>query len=140
MHTTRVPLPGGQWAEIRTANSLKRGDQRAVNAAVTVNLDKDAQMSIGVEDVMRAALIARVITSWSFDLPIPASDPAILDDLSLDTYNALVDATDEHWGRVDFKRKAGGASTVTNSSASSPTSPEHNSQPTSNHAATASTL
>lgn len=137
MQSVRVTLPGNQWAEIRTPDSLKRGDQRAVNAAVTVGLDKDAQLSIGVEDVMRAALIARLVTAWSFDLPTPASNPDVLDDLGLDTYNALVDATEEHWSRVDFKRKA--SSTTSNSSDSKPSSPASNSHPVSDSAPTPST-
>jgi hypothetical protein len=121
MQTTRVDLPGAQWATIRTADSLKRGDQRAVRKAALIDVDPQEdetariQVSQGIEDDMRDALIARLITEWSLDLPLPVARPDILDELDLATYDALHDATEEHWRRLDFKRKA---STSSNSSGS----------------------
>jgi hypothetical protein len=122
MQTFRVYLPAEgdveHWAEIRAVAELRAGDAKAVRRAAKIDVggdDENTSISIGINDVMRDALLARVITAWSYDLPIPAGDVESLDKLSLEAYNALLLATDEHWSRVDFKRKAG-ASTNSNSS------------------------
>lgn len=105
----RVELPNDHWVEVR--DRLKGNDKVAVHEAVTFRVGGDAgqEVSAAVQDHMRDAFLARVITAWSYQeregWPIPASNPGgagILGELDLDEYNALVAATATLFAKVSF--------------------------------------
>lgn len=113
MQTDRIPLPAGEdgtehWVSVRLVKDLQSGDRRAVRRAIKVDIDEDgvSHISAGAADDMRIALLVRVITGWSFDLPLPVADPESLDRLPLDAYDALIEATEEHFKAVDFRKQA----------------------------------
>lgn len=67
----RLNLPSGGWADIR--DKLKPKDRFAVHGAVrvTVGNDGDIDVSAGIQDLMRVALISRLLEAWSLDAPLP---------------------------------------------------------------------
>lgn len=118
----RVPLPRDQWAEFRELDDLKGGDAKAIRRATKFEI-RDGQLteiSMGLEDAQMDALLARIITSWSlFDYGLPMRDPTSLDEIPLDTYNALVEAAKPYKDAID---KTGKASTPANGTGSTTTS------------------
>ena len=83
----RIELTNDQWIEVR--EDIKGGDIFAVRKASKVPLGEDgrpAEMSFqGLEDDQLIALAYRVITGWSFQVPLPGSVTAaesVLSDLS----------------------------------------------------------
>jgi hypothetical protein len=83
----RIDLTNDQWIEVR--EEIKGGDIFAVRKASKVPLGEDgrpAEMSFqGLEDDQLIALAFRVITGWSFQVPLPGSVAAaesVLSDLS----------------------------------------------------------
>ena len=83
----RIELTNDQWIEVR--EEIKGGDIFAVRKASKVPLGEDgrpAEMSFqGLEDDQLIALAHRVITGWSFQVPLPGSVAAaesVLSDLS----------------------------------------------------------
>lgn len=110
----RVELPSGGWVELRDA--LKAKDKHAVQAAVKFTIADGGrqEVSAGVQNDMQDALLGLIITAWSFaescGWPIPAGNPggtAILGELDIDDYNALIDAVDPIYQKV---RLGGGGS------------------------------
>lgn len=94
----RVELPGDGWAEIRGLDELKGGDKVAIQRAIVFTPNEDgspSQMSAGMVEDMQMALLCRVITSWSLDVPLPPT-PESLADLPLAVYNKLCEATTDH--------------------------------------------
>ena len=71
----RIELADEQWVEVR--ETIKGGDIFAVREANEVPLGDDgrpAKLSFQkLEDDQLIALAARVITAWSFQVPIPAA-------------------------------------------------------------------
>jgi len=105
----RVELPNDQWVECR--DELVAGDKRKTQEAVkfTVTDGQQQQVSAGVQNEMRVALLANIITAWSYaetrGWPIPANNPGgvgILDLLPIDEYNALSDAVEPLLRKVGF--------------------------------------
>src|SRR5215469_57786 len=95
----RVELPEGQWAEIKDPEQLRRKDEKAVLRASSFSVDPVAGTGIigGSNDQdMEDAMLARVITQWSFPLPLPCADPESLDQLSLDQAPTLAKAVKPH--------------------------------------------
>ena len=80
MHvTTRVPLDGDNWAEVRDPDSLTGEDEVKVRSAVKIRgagEDDGGEKSEGFTataagtTLMEYAMLARVITSWSLPQPI----------------------------------------------------------------------
>jgi hypothetical protein len=91
--TTKIPLPGGEWAELRDTSDLTGADQDAywdaydeiMNAKPRPEPKPDpANPSVMLEPprprftnadgrVMRDKLIGMLVTSWSFDHPLPVT-------------------------------------------------------------------
>ena len=117
MQTYRVSLPEhpdhpgvAQWAELRDPSTMRAGDAKALRKAVRLKFDQhgegwDGTFSMGDEDDRNDALLARVIVGWSYDLPNPKADPASLDELPVDAYEALCEAVRPHREALDFNRK-----------------------------------
>lgn len=98
----RVDFPDGHWAEIHTVAEMPR--------RVTVNLqdmlaETPAEQSgfASLRDMgrLRDTLIAMVIKSWDYDAEA-GDDAASIYDLPEASYDALKDATDEHWEKAGF--------------------------------------
>jgi hypothetical protein len=92
----RIDLPDGQWAELRDVAGLKAGDKVAVQRAVKFTQAPDGkplEVNAGMSEDMQVALLAQVITSWSYEAPV--TEDAILD-LPVGVYNVLAEATTDH--------------------------------------------
>jgi hypothetical protein len=113
----RVELPSGGWIEYRTG--LKASDKFAVQDAVVLEYTDGEARKIrgGTTNVMRNALLARIITAWSFEgIPIPAQNIAgvdtLGDTLDIDDYNVLAEDVSSLLDKVAFtsspnQRKSG---------------------------------
>lgn len=105
----RVDLPSGAWIEYR--DELLGGDKRRTQEAVTFTIQDGQQQKIsaGIQNEMRVALLAGIITDWSYaetkGWAIPASNPGgvgTLDLLPIDDYNALSVAVEPLLQKVSF--------------------------------------
>jgi hypothetical protein len=98
----RVEMPsksadgkGNNWIEIRT--ELKAPDRFAVQevASVTLSDNGNKVSMLAMTNDMRNALLGRIITAWSYPVPIPsqnsfqAADIVIGNALDLDDYAVL---------------------------------------------------
>src|SRR5215472_16282823 len=106
----RVEIPDGQWAEIRGPETLTRKDEKHVLKASTVTIDPESRtvMTSGAESqILEDAMLARVITDWSFPHPLPIAQPGSLDLLSLDQAHALAEAVRPHLELITVKLDPG---------------------------------
>lgn len=96
----RIDLPTA-WVEVRDPETFKGSDRKAVRKAVRLSVTRDGvqEMDGDIDDVMRDALLAHIITAWSLTeqgIPIPSKHvggpDVIADSLTLADYNALQDA------------------------------------------------
>lgn len=92
----KVDLPSGAWVEIRTELLVR--DRFIVQEAARATLDEtgSSQVSyLAMQNDMRNALLGRIITAWSYQVPVPAqnsfaaADVIIGDHMDLDDYAAL---------------------------------------------------
>jgi len=122
MQTIRITLPEHpdhpgveQWAELRAVSTLRAGDRKAVNKTMRFKVDENGRIestfSPGDMDELTNAVLARVIVNWSYDLPHPQQDPSSLDELPLDAWEALEEATKPHRQALDFSRRRDPAET-----------------------------
>jgi hypothetical protein len=108
MATDRIELPSGGWIEYRT--NLKANDKFAVQDAIIIELsdnNETRKVHGGTSNLMRNALLARIITAWSFEgIPIPSLNIAgvetLGDTLDIDDYNKLAEAVEELLEKVAF--------------------------------------
>jgi hypothetical protein len=107
MTTERFELPSGSWIEYRT--SLKAADKFAVQDAIILEFTEGEARKVrgGTSNTMRNALLARIITAWSFEgIPIPSLNIAgvdtLGDTLDIDDYNALSEEVSELLEKVAF--------------------------------------
>jgi hypothetical protein len=107
MATERIELPSGAWIEYRT--SLKASDKFATQDALVLELTEGETRKVhgGTQNTLRNALLARIITAWSFEgIPVPSMNIAgvetIGDTLDIDDYNALAEAVNELLEKVAF--------------------------------------
>lgn len=109
----RHDFPSGAWAELRPMPDLRGKDKRILDAArftgyvldedgdpdyaaTTATLGAAARRALYVANIL-AATAALVVTSWSFEIPVPAigadrtvsGGQALDTDLSLDDLNEL---------------------------------------------------
>lgn len=97
MPIERVDLPSGNWIDYRT--DLKASDKFYVQDALVLEYDENdrRRVRVGALNVMRNALLVRVITAWSFTgVPVPSQNIAgtetIGDILDIEDYDALTEA------------------------------------------------
>ncbi len=113
MQTTRITLPEHpdkpgeeQWAELRAVSELRGGDKKAVRGAVVMRFGDDdkivREFSMADDYARREALIRRLVVNWSLPEAHPQADPEVLGELPLAIYDALIEATEEHFKAVDF--------------------------------------
>ena len=90
----RVELPNYQWAEMIDVADITSGDMKAYRRSMPVGTG----LTVGILDDMRDVLLARLITNWSFQVPIPRELPGTpeeagaLDRIPPAAYDALVEA------------------------------------------------
>lgn len=102
----KAELKSGAWVEMRDIGSLNAKDKAVMLAAtqIAVNMMNpgESTMSLGGMTGQRHAVMARVITAWSFQYMIPSDDPSEDEDgsktyeasimyLPIDDYNELED-------------------------------------------------
>jgi hypothetical protein len=77
----RIELPSKQaddtpnWVEYR--DRLMAGDRFAVQDAVSMEVggeDRRSKVSLGMQNDLRNALLGRIITAWSFPVPVPSAN------------------------------------------------------------------
>lgn len=116
MQTFRLDLPEHpdhpgvkQWAELRAASTMRAGDAKALRRAIRLKSNAgggwDKTFSLGDVDARADALLARVIVSWSYDLPVPVADPDSLDEIPIDAWEVLRDAIEPHEEALDFRNR-----------------------------------
>jgi hypothetical protein len=95
----KVELPSGGWVEYR--DRLMAGDKFAVQDAIVVEFkDGVNKTSLGTVNDQRNALLARIITDWSFGKTpdelkaFQAADVVIGNVMDIEDYNVLSDAVE----------------------------------------------
>ena len=98
----RIELPSGAWVEYRT--ELKARDRFAVQDVASVEVSNEGGKSrtsfLGMQNDMRNTLLGRIISAWSYGVPIPsqnhfqAADAVIGDAMDLDDYAVLAEAVE----------------------------------------------
>ena len=102
----RVDLPSGGYVEYR--DTLRARDKFAVQEAIKfrVSEDEGQEVSGGIANDMRNALLCQVVTAWSLG-PLPSADlkaaMAAIDDLDIDDYNAIQEAVEPLLAKVGFR-------------------------------------
>jgi hypothetical protein len=103
----RVDLPSGGFVEFR--DSLKAKDKFSVQNSIRFKVrdGKEQEVSGGITNDMRNALLAELITGWSLKAPLPSADMkagmAAIDDMDIDDYNALQEAVEPLLEKVSFR-------------------------------------
>jgi hypothetical protein len=88
--SSKITLPSGATVTFKDPSLLRVKDRKAVmKAADSGEGDLSKAMALG------DAIIAMLITDWSFDLIIPSVKIESLDELEVKDYDALVEATKE---------------------------------------------
>ncbi len=104
----RIDLPSGNFVEIR--DKLMAADKFAVQDAIVLTLSGSDRQEItaGIQNRMRNALLGQIITSWSYDgYPIPSQNALAGNDIigtimDLDDYNALSEKVQPLLEKVGF--------------------------------------
>lgn len=100
----RVPLDGQNWAEIKPVSELTRADRMAVNEVIIYEKSEDNLiLRASADDKAAGAVMARVITDWSFPMATPSADSSSLDRLSLEQDDALRAAVEPHLKAIQGK-------------------------------------
>lgn len=112
----KCELPSGGWVEYRA--ELKAKDRFAVQDAASLEFgvtgtDKSRASFLGMQNDMRNALLGRIITGWSFPVPIPsqnsfaAADEVIGDAMDLDDYSVLAEEIEPLMEKISGATAAG---------------------------------
>lgn len=102
----RIDLGNSQWADVKDVDDLRAGDRRAVNKQITLRVDQETH-EVGIpgdmDDNMRNALLARIITGWNLQWPVPNGRTEILDKLTMTQIDALYKGVQEHFDVIRGK-------------------------------------
>lgn len=79
-------MPSGAWVQIEDARTLTRGDKKQILRGGMVEGD-DIDRGYGLFD----ALLARLVTAWSYPHPIPSVDLSVMDLLPAEDDDALTE-------------------------------------------------
>lgn len=83
----RKDLPGGQWAELRTADEVLEEDREQVmHAMANAGDDPSLRNYFG-----KRQWVTQLVTNWSFEQPIPSAEPKSLGKIPLRACNKLID-------------------------------------------------
>lgn len=103
----KVDLPSGAWIEFR--DSLVARDKFKVQNSLKFKVKdgKEQEVSGGITNDMRNALLAQLITAWSLDAPLPSADfeagMEAIDVMPIDDYNKLQDEVEPLLEKVSFR-------------------------------------
>jgi hypothetical protein len=73
-------LPSGNWVMLRDPKLLTRGDKKAM----VKQANAEGLTAIDSGYVIYELLAAKLITNWSYPMPLPADDPGYLDALPIE--------------------------------------------------------
>jgi hypothetical protein len=99
------PEDGGKYAILKSTDELNAGDRRAVRGAVSVKIETEGEgenakvrrvLPGDYDDQMQNALLARIVTDWNLDLPVPKGDVSVFDRMDIDMLDRLYEAVTEH--------------------------------------------
>lgn len=104
----RVELPSGAWVELR--EKLMAADRFAVQDSIVLTLTSNERQEItaGIQNRMRNALLGQIITAWSFGgIPIPSQNALAGVDiigttLDIEDYNFLAEKVQPLMDKVNF--------------------------------------
>lgn len=118
----RVELGGSDWADLMEPGELRQADRRAVLKHSMMEVDPEAGKATvrgDQDDVLREALLKRIMTNWSFPMPLPQQDPQSFGKLTLAQADALAEAVRPHMalimGRIDPTEKGSDPTTASSS-------------------------
>jgi hypothetical protein len=114
----RADLGKERWAELVDPDDLTHGAKLRVQALLK-RYDDENEHTFLVGMAIRDKLIAECVTSWSFEFPPPAGDPAKLEPLPGSAYEALRGAVEPHYGSLDFVRAAERVAAISSASRTS---------------------
>lgn len=89
----------GNTADIKDVSELRRGDRRAVNQAIVIEVDPNTNGPIirgSNDDDMATAVLRHVVLNWTLPLVLPAKDASVLDKLTLEQDDNLRAAIESH--------------------------------------------
>lgn len=109
-------MPSGATVDLRPVSDLKYRDEQVYNAPMRMNvqvsadgrLDVAAAYSQGLADQQRQALLCRLLTGWSYDMPRPVwvggveNEDSFLD-LPLDDWHELRALAEPYIARIGAK-------------------------------------
>lgn len=81
----KVDLRNGAWASIRDVETITNRERRQAMRAWNNTEGDDVERGIALND----QLIALFVDEWSFDLPLPRDNIAVLEDLLGHDYDTL---------------------------------------------------
>jgi hypothetical protein len=81
----RITLSGGNWAQLRDPESFRQRDRKALLLGMDAVEGGDLARGLAVMD----KVLALLVESWSYELPVPSVDEASLEELSIADYDAL---------------------------------------------------
>jgi hypothetical protein len=103
----KVDLPSGAWIEFRDKLRAKDKFQVQDSLKFKVKDGQEQEVSGGVTNLMRNALLAELITGWSLEAKLPSQDfkagMAAIDDMDIDDYNALQEEVEPLLEKVSFR-------------------------------------
>lgn len=91
----RIQLDDINWVEVKDIADLRRADRKAVNAAITFEVDPSTKLPLlrgSMDDDISDAVLSSVVTNWSLPFPLPGVDPVSVDKLTLDQDDKLREA------------------------------------------------
>lgn len=133
----------GAWVEHRPIQDLKAKDKDAVSLSVKMvipltedgELDRSQGMAFSgaMQLAARNAVLARVVTAWSYDWPVPHYEAGevhgaeLIDEIPIDDFNELEELLAPYLAKLRQKPDPKGATTSA-SNGSSRASAAHNSR------------
>ena len=130
----KTELASGAWVEHRPIQDLKAKDKDAVSMtvkmAIPINEDGELDRSQGLsmsgsmQLAARNAVIARVITGWSYEWPVPYFEAAevhgaeLIDEIPIDDWNEIEELIAPYLAKLRAKPNPKGATTSTSNGSS----------------------
>ncbi len=117
MPDERIELPSMKDAKehnyVTIRTNLKASDRFEVQKVAKMTITGEANLAayLEMENDMRNALLGRIITDWSFTVPIPAkndfaaADRIIGDTLDLDDYSVLEQAVEPLMAKISGRQQ-----------------------------------
>ena len=139
----KTTLESGAWVEHRPIQDMRAKDKDAVSLSVkmAIPITEDGEidrsqgllMSGSMQLAARNAAIARVITAWSYEWPVPYFEAGevhgaeLIDEIPIDDFNEIEELIEPYLKKLRHKPnpKAQVAGTTTSSNGSSRASAAH---------------